>query len=386
MNATFKHYDLTLLEPDFGSHLTDLIIELDYLRKKRLGGTTHPSIFFQLKNIFHILESIGSARMEGNRTTVANYIEKRIDKVHLNNEKDTGIQNLEQAMAFIDQNIGTSQINRVFLSELHKRVVKNLTKPPEGEGSDNPGEYRKINLEIVESNHLPPEMIHVKGYMDDLLSFINKVDSTKYDLLKTAIAHHRMAWIHPFDNGNGRTVRLLTYAMLVKQGFNVSVGRILNPTAVFCIDRDKYNEALSWADSGTREGVLKWCEYVLSGLKNEIEKIDKLLDYDFLKAKILLPSISFALEREIITDLESKILKVAINKQVFMSSDIEQLMPGKIYTQRSRVLKELRNKKMIAPTEDKSKKYTLRFDNNYLLRGIVKMLEGEGFVPIKDQI
>jgi hypothetical protein len=33
---------------------------------------------------------------------------------------------------------------------------------------------------------------------------------------------------------NGRTVRLFTYAMLVKTGFNVNVGRIINPTAVFC--------------------------------------------------------------------------------------------------------------------------------------------------------
>jgi hypothetical protein len=30
----FKHYDLTLVEPNFKSNLTDLIIELDYLRKK----------------------------------------------------------------------------------------------------------------------------------------------------------------------------------------------------------------------------------------------------------------------------------------------------------------------------------------------------------------
>jgi len=42
MPAQFKHFDLIITEPSFGSRLTDLIIELDYLRKKRLGGTTHP--------------------------------------------------------------------------------------------------------------------------------------------------------------------------------------------------------------------------------------------------------------------------------------------------------------------------------------------------------
>lgn len=40
----FLHYDLKLIEPSFNSSLTDLIIELDYLRKKPLGGTTHPQV------------------------------------------------------------------------------------------------------------------------------------------------------------------------------------------------------------------------------------------------------------------------------------------------------------------------------------------------------
>lgn len=61
--AKFSHHDLKLIEPLFGSTLTDLIIELDYLRKKPLGGSTHPKVFFQLKDIFHTLESIGSARI-----------------------------------------------------------------------------------------------------------------------------------------------------------------------------------------------------------------------------------------------------------------------------------------------------------------------------------
>lgn len=384
MSATFKHYDLELLEPDFGSDLTDLIIELDFLRNKTLGGTTHPQIFFQLKNIFHMLESIGSARLEGNHTTVAEYIERKISSDQSKDEKDTEIENLEQAMGFIDKHINSTSFNRAFLSELHRQVVENLTPPPKGEGSRNPGEYRNLNLEITKSEHRPPDYTQVGDYMRELLDFVSRDDASKYDLLKTAIAHHRFTWIHPYDNGNGRTVRLLTYAMLVKQGFNVNVGRILNPTAVFCIDRDKYNLALSWGDAGTKEGILKWCEYVLSGLKSEIEKIDKLLDYDFLKTKILLPSVSFALDRKHITGLEAGILRVAVEKEVFMSSDIQQLMPNKVYTQRSRVLKELKDKKMIVTEKDKSKKYTLRFDNNYLLRGIIMMLGKEGFIPIKD--
>ncbi len=384
MNATFRHYDLSLVQPDFSSSLTDLIIELDYLRKKPLSGTTEPSVFFQLKKIFHILESIGSARLEGNRTTVAEYIENRFDKKKSKDEKDIEIHNIEEAMSFIDSNIHRMSFNRAFFSELHKKVVRNLTSPPEGEGSNNPGSYRNKNIIITESSHKPPDYVQVPDYMKELIDFIESNDSAKYDLLKTAIAHHRFVWIHPYDNGNGRCVRLLTYAMLVKQGFNVNVGRILNPTAVFCIDRNKYTNALSMADKGNRESQLEWCEYVLMGLKREIEKIDKLLDYSFLKDKILMPSLKYSLEYKIITELEADILKVAIDKQIFMSADISQFMPGKVYTQRSRVLNVLKKKRMIVPIKKNARKYVLRFDNNYLLRGVIRMLDKEGFVSVED--
>ncbi len=377
--ANFKHYDLQLIYPDFIAPLTDLIIELDYLRKKPLAGSTHPKVFFQLKSIFHMLESIGSARIEGNRTTIVEFIETKIeDKQTVKPEGIIEIQNMEQVMSFIEDNVQHAPINKMFLSELHKQVVKGLTK----EGSQTPGLYRKRNVQIARSTHLPPDFTKVEDYMEECFNFINQDDPPKSDLLKTAILHHRFAWIHPFDNGNGRTVRLLTYAMLVKQGFNVQIGgRIVNPTAVFCNDREKYYTALSWADTGTREGILSWCEYVLQGLKQEIEKVDNLVDYNYLSRKILLPAIAFSLERKVITKPESKILRVAVEKQVFQASDIKHLFPGKIPAELSRMLRGLKEKKMIQPETENGRKYIMRFDNNYLLRGIIHALGENGFLP-----
>ena len=209
-------------------------------------------------------------------------------------------------MSFIEEHIDHSPINRILISEVHKMLVEGLEPPPKGEGDKTPGEYRTKNVKISKSMHVPPDMSTVSQYMDDLFAFISQKDSPKHDLLKIAIAHHRFVWVHPFTNGNGRTVRLFTYAMLVKLGFNVSVGRILNPTAIFCNDRDNYYRNLSLADKGTDEGILSWCEYVLKGLKDEIEKIDKLLDYQYLQKEILLPTISHSIERQYITHSESK--------------------------------------------------------------------------------
>lgn len=79
IKAIFKHYDLRLVSPPFDSKLTSLAMDLNHLRKKRLGGTTHPEVFFELKGIFHALESIASARIEGNQTTIAEYMEIKSD-------------------------------------------------------------------------------------------------------------------------------------------------------------------------------------------------------------------------------------------------------------------------------------------------------------------
>jgi Fic family protein len=382
--AVFTHYDLSLIRPEFDSALTDLIIELDYLRKKQLGGSTHPKVFFQLKHIFHTLESIGSARIEGNNTTIAEYIETKLDGDQAFSEGIREIQNIEKAMEFIEENIKDYPINKLFISELHKMIVDGLTPPPAGEGDHTPGKYRTHNLKIQKSSHLPPDAIHVEPYMNELVDFINKEDSPKYDLLKAAIAHHRFVWIHPFGNGNGRTVRLFTYAMLVKTGFNVNVGRIINPTAVFCSNRNDYYDNLSKADTGTELGILDWCGYVLTGLKEEIEKIDKLSDYQYLRKEILIPAITHSLERKYITDTEAKILKKVVELQRIQASDLKELFPGKLNAELSRQIKRLIDKKMLVPESDGARKYIIRFDNNFLLRGIIKSLGEKGFLPIKD--
>ena len=380
----FVHHDLQLVEPLFASKLTNLVIELDHLRRKKLGGSTDPNIFFQLKNIFHRLESIGSARIEGNNTTIVEYMETKIKQKEEISENIKEIQNIEKCMDFIEENIKTSDLNKMFISEIHKMIIKDLS--PEKEGDYTPGEYRKQNVKIMNSSHVPPNSFKISEYMDELFEFINKKDDQKYDLLKVALAHHRFVWIHPFRNGNGRTVRLLTYALLIKLGFNVEKGRILNPTAIFCSDRDKYYDKLQGADTGTDTGLLEWCLYVLNGLKAEINKIDRLTDYNFLSKEILYPAIQYSLEQEHITTTESKMLKKAAEKQIIQASDLKSIFPGKFASEISRQIRKLIDKKMLIPVKIKGKKYVMGFGNNYLLRGIIRSLDKEGFLPLKEDL
>jgi Fic family protein len=379
MTPTRHDFPLHLVNPEYGSDLTDVIMELQYLRRLRLGGSTPAPVFFELKSFFHLLESLNSARIEGNRKTIVDAVEARIEQEPERDDALHEISNMEKAMVFIEEALDTgTSISKGFILELHKRVVDGL----EREGDQTPGEIRKKNVEIQGSPHLPPDFTVLQDYIDEFLAFINAPQDPKYDLLRVALAHHRFAWVHPFNNGNGRVVRLLTYAMLIARGFNVRTGRILNPSAVFCSDRKLYYQMLANADDGTDTHLLEWSEYVLRGLLREMQKIDKLLDYGFLAQRILRPAIQKSLERRAITELEAKILYVAIDKQVFKAYDIETLTPNKIPAERSRILGKMRTNKLIKPIADGARQYSIQFAGSLLMRGLIQTLAEEGFITL----
>lgn len=376
-----KEFNLRLVSPNFDSDLTDSLIELNHLRKLKLQGTTAPWIFFQLKNIFHILESVGSARIEGNRTTISEYIERKIEKKERSSERFSEIANVEAAMDFIEESISEgTEFTHHFIKQLHHLVVGELI----GEGDRTPGTYRSWNVEISQSAHTPPEHIQVQSYMDEFIDFINQDGADKYDLLKTAIAHHRFTWIHPFGNGNGRVVRLLTYALMIKYGFNVKDGKIINPTAVFCNDRDKYYEHLSEADLGTDEGLLNWCDYVLSGILEEVIKVNKLLDFDFLYKKILVPTIKLGAERGYLNKEEAKILSVGIFKQSFKANELDEAFVGITSRQRTHLIAKMKDAGFIKPLKENGRTYCVSFMNNMLMRSLIQVLEKEKFIPAID--
>jgi Fic family protein len=270
------------------------------------------------------------------------------------------------------------------LSEIHKIVVEGLTPHPEGEGSRFPGAYRKHPVKIQNSGVETTEHILVPAESEEMFSFVNGEYKTQYHLLVIALAHHRFTVEHPFDNGNGRVVRMLTYAQLLQQGFSVKSGRILNPTAIFCDNRDNYYDMLARADEGTDEALLDWCLYVLKGLAREIEKIDNLLNRTYLRDEILVPMLDRSLKNKYITDDEFILLQYVVLRSGDMTiraGHLERLLGIKGAVQRSRVIGRLLEKKMLKPIEEGGRIYTISFFGNYLFREVTQLLIEKGFVP-----
>lgn len=381
--AEFHHHDLGLLDPKLSSPIFDVLSDLDFFRRTVPTGTTPQTVFQQLKRVFHLLESLASARIEGNRTTLSDLVEETIaDAADPRGEQLREIKNIETAMAFIEETIHPrSEISEAHIRHLHGLTVDSLD--PSREGDRSPGSYRAGGVSIGQADHLPPPAAAVPQYMTELAAFINRDDRPKYDLMKVALAHHRFAWIHPFSNGNGRVVRLLTYAMLIKYGFQVlhvdGAGRLLNPAAVFCANRARYYEMLAEADKGTPEGLEAWCTYVLTGIRDEMEKIARLVDYDYLRESILLPAVAYARERQLITPLEGDILVRTIQHQPVKAAHLSGAMPNLNANQRTYQIGKLVDAKMLQPVEPGARYYTLGFLNP-LLRGVVRALRQEGFI------
>ena len=138
---------------------------------------------------------------------------------------------------------------------------------------------------------------------------------------------------------------------------------------------------LAVADSLGDADILKWSEYFLLGLKNEIEKIDSLLSETYVRDKILLPAISFALDRENITAKEFEVLKYLLLKDEMIIKSTELTKFGiENSLQKSRFMTKLKGKKILRPVKADGRIYTVNFVNNYLLRGVIESLKQEGFV------
>jgi Fic family protein len=376
----FLHHDLCLLNPAFDSPLVDVVTELEHLRRLQLGGSAPAPVFFQLKYIFHMLESLGSARIEGNHTTLADYVESRLEAQPAKlSDPLREMANIEEAMSFIEEHFAPGQdVTEHFIRELHAMTVQAL----EREGDDTPGAYRQGLVKISQSEHLPPEAVTVPQYMAELVQFINNPAPAKYDLMKVALAHHRFAWVHPFSNGNGRVVRLLTYTLLIKYGFNVKAGgRVLNPTAIFCNDRDQYYAMLGTADTGTLEGREAWCVYVLTGMLDELRKVDQLTDMGYLIDRILTPALHHARERELVTQMEEQVLLATARLGVAKASDLKDAMPKLTERQRTYQLGKLVERGMLTPIREGARQYTVGFSNSFLIRGVIRALANEGFIP-----
>lgn len=376
-----KVLDLKLPQIPFDSDLLELIVKLEVLRNRIAPLEINPRLFIQVKEIFYMIESLQSARIEGNRTTLSDYVSSKFEPSS-NSENIKEINNIENAIEYINSRFREDENFKIsiwFIKELHNIITKDLNI----EGSKESGKFRTCNVKIKNALHTPPEFFLVNQYMNDLIEWINKDGKMQEQMLKIAIAHHAFTWIHPFDNGNGRMSRILTYSMLKQYGFDMAY--LLNSTAIFCIDRNKYFDMLQKADENSNEGKKIWCEYVLNGLYNEMSKVAKLMQKQFFTEKIVKPAINRALNLHFINHDHQKVLELALKKDQIKSKDIQEIF-GKDKTNRqvTSLIAKMAETNLLQKTDTNARTYVINLLCKDLIRGIIESLHRENFINIEE--
>jgi Fic family protein len=126
-------------------------------------------------------------------------------------------------------------LRSIDILSLHGIVLRSIEE-------DFAGRIRNGGVRITGANFTPPNANKVPDLLDELIDFINTNPLNLNDIELATIFHHKLVWIHPFFDGNGRTVRLSMNLLLMRCGFP--------PAIILKNDRKKYYEALNQANNG----------------------------------------------------------------------------------------------------------------------------------------
>lgn len=143
-------------------------------------------------------------------------------------------------------------------TQLDERIIKNINEIINKDIKDTKG-YRKVQVFIRGSEHIPPEPEKIPNLMNYYIYNYNNDEQEIFE--KIAQYHIEFEKIHPFEDGNGRTGRLLLNYELLKNN--------LPPIVISKEDRVKYFEYLKNNDN---IGLAKWFKELS---KNEEERIRK---------------------------------------------------------------------------------------------------------------
>ncbi len=81
------------------------------------------------------------------------------------------------------------------------------------------GTYRTVQVVITGTEYVPPAAAEVPGQMAALVEELDQKKDSLHPVLLAAYAHRRLVDIHPFQDGNGRTARLLMDLILINKGY-----------------------------------------------------------------------------------------------------------------------------------------------------------------------
>lgn len=263
----------------------------------KLTSAAHETTRASLRELVRQMNSFYSNRIERQSTHPGN-IERALRNDFSDMPAEARLQRI--AIAHIDAERElealagrASALTSAFLIDAHRALYEPLKA--EDRCSDEgevivPGQIR--DREVKVGRHIAPTAASLPAFFKRLDDVYGSSRGWERVLVNTACAHHRVAWVHPFLDGNGRAARLQTHCAL----WELSAG-LWSPSRGFARSTKAYYGALQNADSprmGALDGrgnlsalgLLEWVRYFLGICEDQVSFMSRMLALDGIKQRI----------------------------------------------------------------------------------------------------
>lgn len=195
-------------------------------------------------------------------------------------------------------------LSRELILEIHKEITQG-TLASEAEET----EFRTCDDIVVGSRadptiiyHYPPACAKIPAMIDDLITFANKDDEFIHPIVKAIILHFLIGYIHPFNDGNGRTARAIFYWLALKHHYDlleyISISRIFvhapaQYSRAYQLTETDSNDMTYFIDFNIHiisRALEDLKQYILRKKKEEAESlqlVEQIPDLSFRQAEIL---------------------------------------------------------------------------------------------------
>ena len=283
-----------LMEPmipgDDRDELSDLALEL-VSKASALAGQVHGQVQEGIGDLVRSMNCYYSNLIEGHNTHPRD-IEQALSDNYSRNTTRRALQ-LEarahidlQRMIDMGEDPAVAPTSTEYIQWLHREFCSRLPEellwvknPDTGEKIRvTPGEIRTGSVQV--GRHLPPTAEELSAYLARFEeAYIPDRLSRGKQIIAVAASHHRLFWIHPFYDGNGRVARLMSHALLLRAGIGSSLWSVARGLAR---NVEAYKSALMLADEPRRgdldgRGTLsdkRLQEFTYFFLKTCIDQVD----------------------------------------------------------------------------------------------------------------
>lgn len=159
-----------------------------------------------------IRESLASSNIENINTTLIDVLQGQLFPEAEQRVPDKEVLRYREALFWGYTNIGKHALSTRTVLGVQKKLI------PESHGA-----YRRVPNRIINSStgeilYTPPPANDVPNLMGNWEVYVNDGPQDIDPLIRAAIAHYQFESIHPFEDGNGRTGRILMVLQLIMDG------------------------------------------------------------------------------------------------------------------------------------------------------------------------